>query len=612
MATLSAARDRARLTQCHTIVVKQGRYRLSASVDLDRRDSGLTIQAANGAHPVLLGGVDISLDVVSPCHDEAILDRIIDESARSKVMEVDLGALGIEKPAPITSRGFGRPPGPAPAELFFDGHPGTLARWPNTGYAKTGKVLEPGNGENDQDKPKRQPVFLAGERAKQWAKAEDPWMYGYWFFDWADESLPVAKIDGETGAITLASPHVYGVAADKPFYVENLVEELDQAGEYVVDRGRQKLYFVDRPGTTTHTLSTLAQPLIAVSSASKITIRGLTFGVSRGDGLSVKDCDSVRIEGCRFDSLGGRGAEITGCHRCGLQSCDIAHTGEGGVVLYGGDRATLVAGENFVDNCDIGDYERRSQTYRPAVLIGGVGNIVSHCRMHDAPHSAIIYGGNNHVIEFNEFAKTISLTGDGGVVYTGRDWTARGTAIRYNWFHDNIGERKWEPAIYVDDQGSGIKMIGNLIERCHWGFLIGGGRDNVLEHNVLVDCDLAFDCDARGLGWAARSRPTMETNLKAVPYQSAIWRSSYPTLPNILAEDPMSPTGNIISYNLLIRAGKVEQQMEGPFRKTVLLKGNLETNSEAAISKYLPVPKSKMGLRKDRLRAQLPTEAGSK
>jgi len=655
VASLEAARDRARAIHGHVIVVRAGEYRLTQSFSLDARDDGLLVEAAKGARPRLTGSVDIPGASVKPCRDTAILDRIIDPAARSRVEWVDLAALGIKNLPPMQPRGFPHPPAAAPTELFQDRVPMTLARWPNEGYTQVGRVIEPGNGEKDRDQPKRKPVFTGVEdRAKLWTKAEGLWLYGYWKYDWADESIKVESIDPATGAITLANPHVYGVDKGKPFYAENLIEELDQPGEYWIDRATSRLYFIPSGSTRkdgpAHSLSqrgavpacsfptqrlrdserstglgggefqhgdtephgghngrsgessrarargeneefefsTLAEPLVTVTGASKVTIRSLDLCVSRGDGVQIRDCQATRLDGCRLFALGGRGAVVEGGHDCGLQSCDVWATGEGGVALSGGDRKTLQPARNFVDNCDIHDFERRSQTYRPAVLISGVGNRVSHCAMHDAPHSAIIYGGNNHIIEYNEFYKTISRTGDGGVVYTGRDWTARGTQIRFNYFHDNIGLSQWEPAIYVDDLGSGIVITGNLIVRCHWGFLIGGGRDNVIEDNTLVDCKLAFDCDARGLGWAKSSLPTMMAGLNAVPYQQEPWRSRYPALVDILDHDPLSPSGNILRNNFLVRSGKVLDRMEEPFRKTAKIEGNVETDSAPA-SRLAPV-----------------------
>ena len=579
MATLSAARDRARQIHVHRIVVGVGEYPMVDTLMLDSKDSGLTIQAQVIGRSSLTGAVTIPSAAIHHCTDQAILDRIIEPPSRANVAEVDLEQLGIKTLDPIQPRGFPHSVGQAPNELFQGSTPLTLARWPNIGFAKVGKVTESGNGEHEHDKPIRLPVFSIGDRAIKWSSAEDPWMYGYWKFDWADESIRVHHIDPETGMITLETPAVYGVDSNVPFFAENLLEELDSPGEYYISRKSKKLYFIPRVAAGKDKnlrLSCLNKPLISINGASNVTIRGLGFEFSRGDGVSVRNGEHVRFEACRFADLGERAGEIDGGHDSGFLSCNIQDTGEGGVRLNGGDRKTLEASRHFVENCEIQNFERRSQTYRPAVWLDGVGNRVAHCYIHDAPHSAIIYGGNNHVIEYNRFSKTISLTGDGGVVYTGRDWTARGTKIQFNWFEDNVGQRKWEPAMYVDDLGSGISMIGNLIERSHWGFLIGGGRNNVLKDNVVVGCDLAFDCDARGLGWAANSRPTMMERLLVMPYQSAIWRSSYPELPNILTENPMAPSANLLIDNVLIGSGTVTKQMESPFKTTATIQGNRE------------------------------------
>ena len=609
LATLAAARDRARASHCHHIVLKGGAYRLMDSVKLEAADSGLTIRAGSGSRPVVSGGIDVPLNLVHPCQDSTVLSRIIDSSARGKVLEVDLKTLGVSTIATIEPRGFPHQANSSPNELFQGDSPMNLARWPNTGYAKVGKVTEAGNGEHDHDKPKRLPVFSIGERSKGWLKAEEAWMYGYWHFDWADESIRVNKIDPTTGTITLQEPAVYGVDTGMPFFAENLLEELDAPGEYYVDRQTSHLYFIpSRPLSAKEplTLSITSQPFITVTDAANVTVRGIDFGFSRGTAVRIHNGDHVTFEACRFKDLGGRVAEVELGHDSGFRSCDMWDTAEGGVALSGGDRKLLTPARNFVTNCEFKNFQRRSQTYRPAVWIDGVGNIVSHCYMHDAPHSAIIYGGNDHVIENNRFSRLLALTGDGGAVYTGRNWTARGTTIRNNWFEDNFGQRKWEPAIYVDDLGSGIKMIGNLIERCHWGFLIGGGRDNILEGNILVDCSLAFACDARGLGWAADSRPTMVAGLDAVPYQSAIWRTQYPMLPNILNENPMAPSANVLRNNILYRSGTTTKQMEEPFKKTAMIEGNREgTTISPADQANIKKIRENAGLQRDRLRDSL-------
>lgn len=619
--TIEAGLARTRASGVRLLTIRAGDYRLTRGLVLDARDSGLTIRAAEGARPTLTGSVEVAQASMRGFGGKAA-QRVIEKTSLVIHREVDLAALGVQALDPISPRGFPKPIVPAPSEMFADRKPMTLARWPNEGFATVGKVIEPGNGEDDRDAPPRKPVFELPSRAALWGKAEDPWLYGYWKFDWADESKPVT-FDVANRTATMDSPHVYGVESGARFYAENLIEELDRPGEYWIDRPELRIHFVPPLATVSrYEVSLLAAPLMTLKGARNVRIKRLDFAVSRGDGARLNDCDNVVFEACRFFALGQRGVVIEGGQRCGLRACDLWDLGEGGVTLSGGDRKTLTPSAHFVENCDIGRYHRRSQTYRPAALLSGVGQRVAHNHLHDAPHSATIFTGNDHLIEYNDFERNIALTGDGGVVYTGRDWTGRGTEIRFNRFADNVGISKWEPAIYVDDQSCGIRAYGNLIERCHWGFLIGGGRDNVVENNVILDCKLAMHSDARGLGWAARSKPTMMERLLAVPYQEEPWRSRYPALVPILDQDPMAPMNNLYRRNVLVRSGKITNDMEAPFRKSVRLEENLEIGVGAkdgrvvakdrdgairkAVPGFQPLPVERMGLQKDALRRSLP------
>ncbi len=110
----------------------------------------------------------------------------------------------------------------------------------------------------------------------------------------------------------------------------------------------------------------------------------------------------------------------------------IHDTGEYGVILAGGDRKTLEPGRNYAVNNDIYRFGRWVRTCRPAVFLYGVGNRVVHNRMHDAPHTAVLFWGNDHVLEFNEVHRVCTDTGDAGAFYIGRDWSQRGNVIRYN------------------------------------------------------------------------------------------------------------------------------------------------------------------------------------
>lgn len=566
-----------------TVLLAGGRYARAGTFLLDARDGGrvdapVRYVAAPEAEVVLHGGVDLSPGAFAAVSEDAILSRLASDDARKEVRVVDLAALGLDELAPITSRGFGQPIRPAPAEVFVGGAPLTLARWPNEGYARTGKVLDPGSRPRDGDTSNRPPRFLCEEtRPARWKDAQDVWLYGYWFHDWADQSLPLAAWNPETGEIRLGAPHRYGVAEGKPWFAENLLEELDRPGEYTIDRDAKRLYLWPPAGGAGErtVLSRLGDPLIRLEGASHVVFRGLTFETTRGDAIVVENGRAVRIEACTIRNTGARGVVVRGGTGHEVAGCRIHGTGEGAVHLEGGDRSRLLPSGHVVRDCDISDFSRRTSTYRPAVRLAGCGHRVVFNHLHHAPHAAVIFTGNDHLIANNEIDHVLTRTGDGGAVYCGRDWTLGGTVIRHNHLHDLQGIGKWENAIYLDDQASGIEVIGNRIERCHLGLLIGGGRRNRIEGNLVVDCKVALRFGARGLGWAARMRPTLEKRLAAVPYREEPWRSRFPWLSTLLEDEPMAPRHNVLRGNVLVRSGRTDAHLSEHVAKHGTVEGNL-------------------------------------
>lgn len=192
--------------------------------------------------------------------------------------------------------------------------------------------------------------------------------------------------------------------------------------------------------------------------------------------------------------------------------------------------------------------------YRPAIALNGVGNKARHNFIHDAPHQAIAFSGNDHLIEFNRIERVCLESNDAGAIYSGRDWTWRGTIIRFNLFRDIVGfQNKGCMGVYLDDMLCGTTVFGNIFVNVTRAAFIGGGRDNIVENNVFVDCEPAVHVDARAMGWASYNvETTMKERLMAVPYKQPPWSEKYPQLVNILEDEPAAPKGNIVRRNICV------------------------------------------------------------
>ena len=136
-----------------------------------------------------------------------------------------------------------------------------------------------------------------------------------------------------------------------------------------------------------------------------------------------------------------------------------------------------------------------------AIELAGVGNVARHNLIFDLPRMGILVAGNDHLIEFNRIRYTNLETADSGAIYTsGRDWLSpRGVVIKYNEILDSIGydydpeKKKWKTnyfafGVYLDDNSSGVDIIGNIIGRSSWaGVLVHGGTYNNIVNNIIFD-----------------------------------------------------------------------------------------------------------------------------
>jgi len=551
--TLDAARDAARRTdrsQPLTIWLLAGTYERTEPLRLTHADSGtpdhpVTYRPWPDEQVRIVGGR--AIEDWQPVTDPDILRRLAPE-ARDHVLQADLKRLGLTDFGPVKGGGL---------ELFFDDRPMTLARWPNEGFVKIVGLVEPDTVNVRGTKGSKTGKFMyEGDRPSRWLEEDDPWVHGYWFWDWSDERQQIESIDPDRRVISVEPPyHSYGYRVGQWFYAMNLLAELDAPEEWYLDRDTGILYFwPPRPIAEARVVVSVADGLLDLSRVSNVTFEGLTFEACRGTAVTLSDCTHTSIVGCTLRNLGDSAVTVAGGADNRVASCDIYQTGKGGITLSGGDRAALTPARHVAESNHIHHFGRWNRMYTPAVSLSGVGCRAAHNLIHDAPHMAIGFSGNDHTIELNEIHHVCLESNDAGAIYAGRDWTMRGTVIRHNYLHRIVGfQAKGCVGVYLDDMFCGTEIYGNLFYQVTRAAFIGGGRDCTVANNLFVDCRPALHIDARAMNWASGSvATTMTDRLKAMPYASDLWRRRYPQLEGILNDEPAAPKGNLVARNLFV------------------------------------------------------------
>lgn len=562
------------------VVLRGGTYEINATLEVNR--DHVFIHPYQDEVVTISGGKSVTRNSLKPVKEQAVLGRL-QPQVRSLIREFDFKKNRMELVG-LHATGFGRPSQVAWTEIFVDGQPLRIARWPNDSTVMIGKIQESGVAKEGKEAPF--PVFgYQEERPSSWKSVENMWISGYFAHGYADDMICVESIDTIHKMIHTGQHTVYGFMTGAPWrqwFALNLLEELDVPGEYVIDAGRGKMYVYPPAGKMENwSVSLLEGPLMAIEHCKDVKVQGITFEYGRHIGIYMENTHRALIKNCIIRNMGGVGVSIgkgtlkagnqrghesggnpasrvvgdlmgtvyqdilfnrEGGTENGVVDCHIYNVGAGGISLGGGDRASLTPAGNYVENCRIHDYNRIEKSYRPGIWMDGVGNRISKCDIYDAPSMAILFHGNNHVIELCDITNVCSEVDDQGAVYYGRDPSEQGNVIRYCYFHE-LSPRHRVTATYHDDGACGAEVYGNIYYKAgSLPVLIGGGHNNHYRHNIFIDSPVAIHIDARMQGWGKfmiEKGAIIDQRLQTVNYKNPPYSTAYPCSQNIGTMTPL-------------------------------------------------------------------------
>jgi hypothetical protein len=543
-----AARRRASDRDARLVIELQGgTYDLDNAIVIDAGlagEGGITLEGAPGADVRLVGWKKIDSGLTPPPKN---IEDQLPYAARGKITYHALPESEFPDLGPELPRGDMLPRHPAEVEFFVGETPLTPARWPAVGYSQIVRVVD-GSRAVVRDAPL---AAVAGR--------SDVWFAGFPSAEWHYQRVEVAEVDGISGVIRSVRPFDYPPKLGGFAALEGPPSLFSAAGQFYFDRAQRVLAFW-APGNDKRAINaSVLNNAIAITGAQHVRIKGLTVMGVRGDAIRVVDSDDVQLDRVQVADAGMRGVVVEGGRNVVLQNSVIRDTGDEAVWVTGGDRRNLVSSGHKILHNVLFRFGRRTRSGRDGIRVDGVGTVVQGNVISDAPSQAISFQGNDHLIQHNDISRTMTECGDCGAIYTGRDWTARGTCIDGNVIHGIApAPNRDVTGVYLDDAASGIVVQRNVIVELRRGVLVGGGRDNVVEENTIIGADqFGVLVDGRGVSWAAAAvaDPSSEIRrrLVAVPYDKEPYRSRYPHLAELLQDQPGLPKYNRISGNIFSR-----------------------------------------------------------
>ena len=477
------------------VEIRGGVYPVRDTFELTREDAGLpgapvVYRAFENEQVVVSGGRTIPFSKFEKVSVVDTLARLVPE-VRGKVVVADLSKLGITDFGEIKQQGFSTPILPAHLQIYGNGELFELAKWPNEGSLKIGRVLDPGakpfnelHGGVYQNPKLMKPNYIPRggtfefdyDRADRWKQASDIWLEGVFAVGFAHDNLKVKSIDFDKRTITTAQPHMFAIEGwadtnpmtkSRHYAVYNLLEELDCPGEYYLDNKSGRLYLIPRENTSLESIeiTITEKPFIAIENTAHIRLEGITLEYGRGMGIYMENSENVVL-----DKLTVRGFGTLGM----MMGQGVEGGPDGPVHEFTGTPVS-----RHVGNIKAHQYENSTWNRK-----AGRNCVIQNCKIYD--------------------------TGQGGVIIDGGSRTdlspGNNQITNCNLYRNSNLRKSYSPAVSVYG-------VGNAVRNCHihdqpHNAVTIFGNDHTIEHNE-IDHILQGEFDDMGAFYMGRNPSEM-------------------------------------------------------------------------------------------------------
>ncbi|WP_411847129.1 LamG-like jellyroll fold domain-containing protein [Roseibacillus persicicus] len=393
--------------------------------------------------------------------------------------------------------------------LSVDDKTMVVARYPNIGYGSVENVSTSGESVGSQGSsgnPVGASVRMQGNYdAAKWSaelgRLKKARLIGYVSADWFRETLRIDSI-AESGQIRLMDGTRYGwggpSTVERPF-VERLLAELDEPGEWYFDDTDNKLYLWPRETLTATTPIRVwnGRSVFTLNGASHVHIKRITFQHNLyGNTVDITAGENNLVAGCTFRNMYGAVAfSLTGGSNNGVLSCDIYDVDNASRCAGGGaTNSSITHAGNFIENCHFTQIYAKT-FYGKVSGMNGAGNIFRNNLMHNHNGQVVTVGGQDHLIELNEVFNTGIEEGDGGSFYQGASATSWGNVFRHNFWHHIIciPSLIQRAAIFSDDGDQGDTVVENVFYKAGASFKMNQGAGHRARNNVFMSSIRSFE-----------------------------------------------------------------------------------------------------------------------
>ena len=548
-ATLARARDAVRATRATgdpqvsaRIVLGTGTYRIDQTVVFDLRDSA---------------GHDAITEIVAAPNTQPVLTGAAPLPGGWKPAPQDLARL------PGKARGHvwvAEVPNDWPVFRTLFQADNLLPRARTRGFRQLGQPPAGGPAIDQRH------LYLPAEAVRSVADFGGAEMVVVPIHPWVMNILPMTEVDRATGLVRTAVPATYPLGPphfanfpDGTVWIENVLEGLDEPGEWVLDTKTRQLYLwpADGQKSGSEVVAPRLTELIRVEGQidcdgpRDTPVRGLVFRAltftqadrwpwetgKTGWGLQhdwemfdrptamlrFRGAESCRVENCRFVTSGSTGVRLDlHCQKISIERCELANLGGAGVLMAGYGLGTKdVNRDNAVTDCQV-HHLGRLLWHSAGIWVWQSGhNRIEHNHVHHTPYTGILATGRTKPDRQGqgECSRTVRwkeaepVLGRSSASWQKREplMHARENLVAHNDLHHCMEIMGDGNAIYVSGAGKNNQVGNNFIHDIPAQNINASIRCDDDQHETIIENNVITRVCGEGLIWKGKN--TVRNNI---------------------------------------------------------------------------------------------------
>ncbi|OLY92553.1 Ig-like domain-containing protein [Cnuella takakiae] len=301
---------------------------------------------------------------------------------------------------------------------------------------------------------------------------------------WTIDKTPITAHTGTT--LTYNTGVTYTPEEGFGYFIQNDVRTLDQVGEWAYNAATKKITVFlgsKTPAAFDIQVGNTADAF-AIYDDNYIKIQNLSIEGGNENGIDIYSSDHIFIQDCNIRFCGQNGIWASISTNLVIENNSITACNSNGIMMPGRIQFATIRNNDISKSGVIAGMGQNGTNNECGIRILADNALIEYNTIDSSGYAGIRFDGDDLVIKNNLITNFAFIKDDVGGIYSSTTTTSHfGRKIQNNIILDGIGAKEGTTfkttqqasGIYLDDNVTGVDLIGNTVARC--------GKNGIYLHN---------------------------------------------------------------------------------------------------------------------------------